>query len=94
MQAVWSYVAFKGYWGGIEAMVFSPMLAFIIVAQAQPGVHEEDGSELYSDMGVDYEGPAVHTEGEEKVPGNFPAHTNGVPHEHIENISSASYIVT
>jgi hypothetical protein len=33
MQAVWNYVCFKGYWGGIEAMILSPMLAFIAVAQ-------------------------------------------------------------
>jgi len=34
MQAVWHYVAFKGYWGGLEAMFLSPLLAFIAIAQA------------------------------------------------------------
>jgi hypothetical protein len=36
MRAMWDYVAFKGYWGGLEAAILSPVLAFITVAQRQP----------------------------------------------------------
>jgi len=34
MRALWSYVAFKGYWGGLEAMMLSPILAFISIARS------------------------------------------------------------
>jgi hypothetical protein len=44
MQAVWGYVAFKGYWSALEAMLLSPVLAFIAIAQdAQLGDHTESG---------------------------------------------------
>lgn len=43
MEAVWSYVAFKGYWGGLVAVVFSPVIAFIAIAQQQPGGARKGG---------------------------------------------------
>jgi len=44
MQAVWGYVAFKGYWGGLEAMILSPMLAFIAIAQEPSNSNNSDNS--------------------------------------------------
>lgn len=38
MEVLWSFVAFKGYWGGLEGMLVGPILAFIAIAQA---THEE-----------------------------------------------------
>ncbi len=34
MTAKWDFIAFKGYWGGIEGMIFMPIIAFITIARA------------------------------------------------------------
>ena len=57
MQAKWSYVAFKGYWGAIEAMLLSPVLAFIAIAQPlQPSPNNLDEDLQYTIANTDVEG--------------------------------------
>jgi len=42
MEARWAFVVFKGWWGGLEAMLITPFLAFIAIAQAFPDGDVQD----------------------------------------------------
>jgi len=36
MTAKWTFIVFKGYWGGLVGMIVAPILGFIDIAQAVP----------------------------------------------------------
>jgi hypothetical protein len=55
MRAVWSYVAFKGYWSGLEAMILSPIIAFIAIAQDHPGRDSASAGLRYTPANTDSE---------------------------------------